>query len=215
MKILKEGEKLNFKSPYVIIILTVVLVIILIFAEIEKRNHKKAIKRLNDLHIESQKQQIEKLREKFKYDLIGEWTSFEGTFSTMMNELWKFDADGKGKITSRSVMFGESVEHFKWRRKDLYFIEISYFDDDEEEEIWIEVRYDFVLTQSDCGDVISLVEVDKENNPEKGFGLMRVPLSFSGGFHFCSLAHYHLFFRVSFVLDALPFQLATYFQVLL
>lgn len=179
-KIINEGEKLDFKSPYVIIIITVILIIILIIAEIEKRNHKKKIERLNAFIIASQKQQIEKLRDKFKYDLIGQWTSSEGTFSNILSETWIFGADGKGIITNRNIISGESNEHFKWRRKELYSIEISYSDHDDEDCKWLEVRYNFILTQTDCGDVISLVEVSKDNIPEKGFGLMKVPLSFAG-----------------------------------
>lgn len=169
------------KFPYTIIILTVIFVICLIFAKIEKHNQQKRKSCLNDLFVESQKQQIQKFREKFKYDLIGEWSSFEGTISNMMNESWIFNSDGKGKIISRSVMLGESIQVFKWRRKNLYSIEISYFGD-EKECNWTEVRYDFCLIPTDCGDIVSLVEVDEEKITHKGFGLAEVPLSYDGSF---------------------------------
>lgn len=167
------------KFPYTIIILAAIFVICLIFAKIEKWNQQKRTTHLNNLLIENRKKQIEKLRETFKYDLIGEWSSFEGTISNMMSESWIFNADGKGKIISRSVMFGESIQVFKWRRKDLYSIEISYFDD-EKECNWTEIRYDFCLIPTDCGDIISLVEVDEEKKTRKGFGLAEVPLSYDG-----------------------------------
>ena len=158
----------------------VILPVLLVFAWIEKQNQIKRLKNLDELLEKHTNKQIEKLREKFRCDLIGEWVSFEGTFSTMMNETWTFNEDGSGKIIYRSVMFGEDVDDFKWRRKGEFNIEIVYFGEDETDSNWVDVRYDFGEIQTDCGSVISLVEVDEENNLKKGFGISEIPLSYEG-----------------------------------
>jgi len=124
---------------------------------------------------------IEDLREKFKYDLIGKWTSCEGTFINVMNEQWVFFLDGSGVTISNSVMSGEEKEEFHWRKKGLFCIEITYSELDDNPTIWIETKYDFCKIQTKCGIVTALVQLDRDTGkPRSGFGLMEVPLSYDG-----------------------------------
>jgi len=124
----------------------------------------------------------EELKDKFKYDLIGRWVSREGTFESIMNEVWEFLPNNTGRTISNSLMFGQDVEEFKWKRKDLYCIEIAITDPEfDEPDIWREVNYDFCLVPTDSGYLPALVEVDKNAGvKKKGFGLMEVPLSYVG-----------------------------------
>jgi hypothetical protein len=125
---------------------------------------------------------VEELKNKFKYDLIGRWISYEGTFVNIMNEMWEFFSNGTGRTISNSIMSGQDIEEFKWRRKDLYCIEIAITDPEfDEPDTWREVYYDFCLVPTDCGFLPALVEIDKSTGVKrKGFGLMEVPLSYAG-----------------------------------
>lgn len=126
--------------------------------------------------------QVEELKDRFKYDLVGRWISCEGTFINIMNEIWEFYPNSTGRTISNSIMSGEDIEEFKWRRKDLQCIEMTIFDsEDDEPDIWREVHYDFCLVPTDCGYFPALVEIDSSSGVKrKGFGLMQVPLSFVG-----------------------------------
>lgn len=173
-------ENLNKVNNYILIILFAIFPVLLIFAWVDKQNQIKRTKNLNKLFEEHINKQIEKLREKFRYDLIGEWKLFEGTFSNVMNESWTFNQDGSGKIKYRGVMSGEFVNDFKWRRKGELNIEISYFDKDAKDPVWRDVRYDFCKIQTDCGGAVCLIEVDADEKQKKGFGLSNIPLSYEG-----------------------------------
>lgn len=124
----------------------------------------------------------EELKARFKYDLIGRWVSCEGTFESRINEVWEFLPNNTGRTISNSLMFGQDVEEFKWKRKDLYCIEIAMTDSEfDEPDIWREVNYDFCLVPTDCGYLPALVEINKDAGvKKKGFGLMEVPLSYVG-----------------------------------
>ncbi len=122
----------------------------------------------------------EALKEKFKFDLIGRWISCEGTFSNVMSEIWEFYADGNVRIISNSVMSGQETEEFRWRKKGQFCIETTYSEINEPE-IWIERYYDFLEITTDTGLMIALIELDGNTKmPQKGFGLMEVPLAYSG-----------------------------------
>ena len=60
---------------------------------------------------------IDELKDKFKYDLIGCWISCEGTFINIMNEQWEFLSNGTGRTISNSLISGQDIEEFKWKRK--------------------------------------------------------------------------------------------------
>ncbi len=125
---------------------------------------------------------VEELKDTFKYDLIGLWISCEGTFGSIMNEVWEFLPNNTGRTINNSLMSGQEIEEFKWKRKDLYCIEIAITDSEfDEPDIWREVSYDFCLVPTDCGYLPALVEIDKITGVKrKGFGLMEVPLSYVG-----------------------------------
>ena len=161
----------------ILMFLLMIFPLLLIFAWIEKRNQIKSNKKLDELFEKCKIKKIDTMRVQFRYDLIGEWKSFEGSVSTMRNESWRFNEDGSGKITYRSVMSGEEIDDFKWRRKGEFNIEILYFNEVSIEPQWIDVKYDFCEVQTDCGGVISLIEIDGDGNSKKGFGLCEMPLS--------------------------------------
>ncbi len=123
---------------------------------------------------------VEELKNTFRYDLIGRWTSSEGSFNNITNEVWEFEANGNGRTISNSILSGSYKEEFKWRRKDLYCIELSIIDTEcNEQGMWREIHYDFCLVPSDNGYLSVLVEVDKKTGTKRnGFGIMEVPLSY-------------------------------------
>ena len=125
---------------------------------------------------------VEKMTERFKYDLVGRWISCEGTFIGIMNEVWEFLPNNTGRTISNSLMFGKDIEEFRWRPKGSYCIEIAITDSEfDEPDIWREYNYCFCLVPTDSGYLPALVEVDKATGVKrKGFGLMEVPLSYSG-----------------------------------
>ena len=143
----------------------------------------KRLKALENISDDLKNKHIAELKEKFKYDLVGHWTSCDGTFINIMNEAWIFYSNGKGSIISNSLMLGEDREEFRWRRKDLFCIEISYPEFNEPDAInnWIEVYYDFCKVPTDVGFIVALVQLDNDTKKsKKGFGLMEVPLSYVG-----------------------------------
>ncbi len=125
---------------------------------------------------------VENMTERFQHDLIGRWVSCEGTFTGIMNEVWEFLPNNTGRTISNSLMSGQDIEEFKWRRKDFYCIEIAITDPEfDEPDIWREVNYCFSLVPTDSGYLPALVEIDRATGVKrKGFGLMEVPLSYSG-----------------------------------
>ncbi len=125
--------------------------------------------------------EIEKLREKFKDDLVGRWVSELGTFSNIMDEEWLFYSNGSGVIISSSTANGDEIEEFIWRKKSLLCIEISYSEAFEHECVWLETKYDFCKIQTDRGVVTVLVQMDEVTGEFKnGFGLMETPLIYAG-----------------------------------
>ena len=125
--------------------------------------------------------EIEKLREKFKDDLVGRWVSELGTFSKLMDEEWRFYSNGSGVIISSSAASGDEIEEFIWRKKSLLCIEISYSEAFEHECVWLETKYDFCKIQTDSGVVTVLVQLDEVTGEFKnGFGLMETPLIYAG-----------------------------------
>ena len=164
-----------YKYQYIIILLVILFFCVLLLEVGKHKNHKK-----NKGMIESEdreNKEIERLREKFKYDLVGRWSSCQGTFTAVMNEVWIFYSDGNGITIDQSAWSGEKKEEFRWRRKDLFCIEICYFEVDEAD-TWIEINYDFCKVPTDCGFVIALVQLDKGKKARRGFGLMEVPLTY-------------------------------------
>ncbi len=159
----------------IVLVIVICLTLILLSYEINKRLKRPKM----NVQIPNMKKimNIEELREKFKYDLVGRWASCESTFANIMNEIWIFYSDGKGVTISNSIISGEDKEKFLWRKKDLYCIELSYSEFDEPAQ-WIEISYDFCKVTTDVGFVIALVQLDKEGKPRKGFGLMDIPLSY-------------------------------------
>lgn len=45
---------------------------------------------------------------------------------SIMNEVWEFLPNNTGRTISNSFMYGQDIEEFKWRRKDLYCIEYDF-----------------------------------------------------------------------------------------
>lgn len=166
---------MNFiKSNFGIIIIIIFLFFIILYLEIEKRKNLNKNKNKKNESMEYDKDVLDGLKERFKYDLVGHWYSCQGTVDSIMNEEWIFYPDGAGKYISRSIMSDEDIQEFKWRRDNLYTIEINFAD------FWKKTYYDFCKVPTDVGFQIALVEIDEEKNVRKGFGLFEVPLSYVG-----------------------------------
>ncbi|MCX7746005.1 MAG: hypothetical protein N2645_03795 [Clostridia bacterium] len=131
-------------------------------------------KRIDEMKMYEKIKKVEELREKFKNDLVGHWSSCQGTFDSIMNEEWIFNADGTGESISRSLS-REEKEEFYWRKNGERCIDMMFDEGD-----WVEVFYDFKLTATEYGYFPTLVELDPDKNPRKGFGIFEVSLSYEG-----------------------------------
>lgn len=111
-----------------------------------KTNTKKSLSSLD------KNKMIETYRERFKYSLIGTWTSDEGTFQ-MMQDTFVFYEDGKGVWTSLSGGDKHQIG-FYWKPKSIRTIEMR----ETKQDHWVEIKYDFKVIRHDIGETIILCE---------------------------------------------------------
>jgi|WetSurMetagenome_2_1015567.scaffolds.fasta_scaffold772889_1 hypothetical protein len=135
------------------------------------------------MHINDMMMNIEELKTRFKEELTGSWHSCQGTSDMLMSEEWVFLPNGTGRIKQRSVMSGEEIQEFLWKRKGPFCIEIAYDgkEDDDGAPWWVATPYSFCMVENDCGTFPVLVQCDRTDGvPDKGLGPMNVPLMFQG-----------------------------------
>ncbi len=113
-----------------------------LFDFLKKKNHPK------EIAIGENTLSIEELREKFENDLIGTW-SVPGSFSSVMNEIWEFFPDLRGRKTSICAMSGEEIEEFEWKHNGKQSILINVPMADEADDEWVVYNYDFSSIAND------------------------------------------------------------------
>lgn len=140
-------------------------------------------------HFAANRKTIDDYRERFKTAPSGNWSHAVGTFGNVMNEIWEFNADNTGKIIETGPFGGIRDETlFEWKpvadftiackvTKWAYEDEDDTPNDEDEPETWETVRYDFKLTPTDCGELITLVEVAPDGTLRSDFWHSREPLS--------------------------------------
>lgn len=123
---------------------------------------------------------VENYARLFQKDLIGVWSQDVGTFSQVHDEIWKFGADGSGEIVVLGPFGGERERaQFEWRRAGDFVLQMRLtrgfgeeMDENQGENRFKNVRYEFRLHSSDGGETPALFEVGRE-----GFWLSQDPLS--------------------------------------
>lgn len=136
---------------------------------------------------------IDDYRERFATAPLGKWSHAVGTFGNVMDEIWEFRKDYSGVITETGPFGGARGETlFEWKPVADFTIvckvtKWSYEDDEdfvadegEEPETWQNMRYDFKITPTDCGELVALVEVAPDGTLGSGFWLSLEPLSYAG-----------------------------------
>jgi len=86
----------------------------------------------------------------------GRWLTAQGTFDVVMSDEWIFQADGRGRVTYRSRLSGESTERFRWRCAAEYTIALCFEDStdapvDEGPDDWTTIAYELTVVEHDVG----------------------------------------------------------------
>lgn len=107
-------------------------------------------------------------------NLVGKWSTVQGTFDVVMTDTWEFRSDGIVIVGSCGA-FGSlnSVEEYRWEQCGPFQVRISFPPDDDCSEItWSRpMTYEFGILQHDAGQEVVLHESGKD-----GFWLADVPL---------------------------------------
>lgn len=111
---------------------------------------------------------VDLYKNKFRHSLIGKWSTVEESFQ-MMKDVFIFFEDGKGIWKSSSTM-SEYETTFNWREKIDLTIEIQ----EENEENWMEIKYDFKIIENDISKEVILFQ----NNSDT-FYLAMTKISYS------------------------------------
>jgi hypothetical protein len=132
---------------------------------------------------------IEDYRNRYKKAPIGRWWAATGSFNNVMNKIWEFRPDGLGSIQDLGPFLQPRDEplYFEWKEYSDFTILIKrfYWLDDDEEEEWVKVTYDFEVVTHDIGSEIAMVEVEEGGKHREGFGhsflmMLEWPLAYLG-----------------------------------
>jgi hypothetical protein len=128
---------------------------------------------------------IEEYRQRFGLAPLGIWAGALGTFSAVMDEVWRFCPDGTGTYQAYGPFGHPSGDErrFEWKGCEERTISIRGFGQDPDG--WVAVRYDFRAVGTDAGVIVAMVEVDESGKAHDGFGMslenvMAQPLSYVG-----------------------------------
>ncbi len=142
---------------------------------------------------------ISDYQQKFITGPIGKWSHAAGTFSGVMNELWQFNADYTGNVLDIGPFGGPNDEIlFEWKKLADFTIacrvikwpdypessgypDDSGYDDEEDndEDEWKIIKYNFRTIETDCGEIIAMVEISETGAYKEGFWLSMEPLSYN------------------------------------
>lgn len=139
---------------------------------------------------------LENYRQQFSQAPLGRWSTASGTFSSVMDQVWEFYANGTGRYTDYGTfgsVRGETL--FEWRTAaertialrvtQSTFVDEQVDEDDEGDEDdeltdWLMIRYDFKVVQHDAGSEVAMYAVDQEERgaPYVGFWTSMAPLAY-------------------------------------
>ncbi len=112
---------------------------------------------------------------------VGLWRTSAGTADALGTDDVRFDADGTGLITTRSMMSGIEEIFFLWsvsgpgRIRVRYAVQESGADLEQEADEWGEIKLEFEQQENDLGAVEVMKEVGQE-----GFWFLLDPLRWIG-----------------------------------
>jgi hypothetical protein len=144
-------------------------------------------------------QRIDEARRQFAHSLVGCWSTAQGSFNAVTNQLWEIRPDGTGfYVDTGPFGYPNHESRFVWRQSQPFVFELRITEEielepepsdeadtavedvDDEPCPWISIRYDFKAVSTDVGMMVGMVREEDLASDGGSFFWSLAPLAYDG-----------------------------------